>query len=706
MKLIAGYVSFLLLFNFYSLWGQTSNPEIQNTNKNLTENFSSNNSSSRETQLKEAIRNNPDPNSLFELAKICAAKNTISGREEARNYLRRAMFKDPKNLDYRFLYAELMEKISTGLSYQVYKDIIQIDSTSSKALYNLGRIKEEDFDDYHNSVFKDGDDPSLSFEKFAQEDFHAAENFLTKAIKYDSLNRQAYLHLSFLYEDDGKPEKGIPLLTKLIKFFPSDNDAYLYLGLLYYESSKIDSSFKEYQKALALMSDSVREDFTYNSVKELLKPIFGDKFKDISETGFKEIINYFWKITDPLFITSYNERLLEHYSRVAYANLRYSVPDEKIPGWKTDRGEIVLRYGEPIKRVRFRPHINAGGRTEVDMKTDVWYYKNFTLGFTDQFYTNNFVYSEPEPGSRYIPQFAGETPMLVNYLKKAQYQMYTPKYDGPSFEVPFIISQFRNDKFDYTDIYLSYGLDASDSLKKGNEYFYKHEWGLFFFDSVYKPIVEKKGNIAELNSDRKINIKDGKNLLINTLDMSVYPDTGNFAFEIERKTDHGVSSNHFEFAPEKFKMNNLDISDIILADKITKDKNSDLPFKRNGISILPNPTDIFSSSKPIHIYYEIYNLILDKNGFTNFEQKLILKRKVKSSGLSKAINSVLNVVGLGKQKEEVIITNKYQTKEKNPQIDFQYDMHNYQPGDYILTLLIKDNINGEEVSKSVSISLR
>ncbi|MCL5030055.1 MAG: GWxTD domain-containing protein [Bacteroidetes bacterium] len=379
MKLIIKYVSFFLLIYYCNIWGQTTNPTTQIINKNASEDFTTNDSKTREAFLKESIKNNPDPNSLFELAKICAEKNTISGREEARKYLRSAIFKEPKNLEYRFLYAQLMEKISSGMSYQVYRDIIEIDSTSSKALYNLGKIKEQDFDDFHNSVFKDGDEPSLSYEKFAQEDFGSAVNFLSKAIKYDPLNREAYLHLSFLFEDDSKPEKGIPLLMRLIKYFPNDEDAHLYLGLLYYETSKIDSSFKEYQKALSLMADSVREDFTYNSVKELLKPIFGDKYKDYSENDFKEIINYFWKITDPLFITNYNERLLEHYSRVAYANLRYSLPDKKIPGWKTDRGEIVLRYGEPIKRIRFRPHINAGGRTEVDMKTDVWYYKNFTL---------------------------------------------------------------------------------------------------------------------------------------------------------------------------------------------------------------------------------------------------------------------------------------------------------------------------------------
>ncbi len=90
----------------------------------------------------------------------------------------------------------------------------------------------------------------------------------------------------------------------------------------------------------------------------------------------------------------------------------------------------------------------------------------------------------------------------------------------------------------------------------------------------------------------------------------------------------------------------------------------------------------------------------------DFEQKLIVKKKDKSSGLSKAVNSVLNVVGLGKKKEEVTITTKYQTHGRNPQVDFQLNMHNYQPGDYVVTFLITDLISGQEISKVVSLTLR
>jgi len=43
------------------------------------------------------------------------------------------------------------------------------------------------------------------------------------------------------------------------------------------------------------------------------------------------------------------------------------------------------------------------------------------------------------------------------------------------------------------------------------------------------------------------------------------------------------------------------------------------------------------------------------------------------------------------------------TNERNNQMYFQIDMAGYAPTDYILTVNIKDNLSGEEVSKSVSL---
>ena len=61
-----------------------------------------------------------------------------------------------------------MEYFSPGLAYKEYQDILEIDSTNDIALFQLGRIKEDDFNEFHHSVFQeDPFSPMLSLDKFA-----------------------------------------------------------------------------------------------------------------------------------------------------------------------------------------------------------------------------------------------------------------------------------------------------------------------------------------------------------------------------------------------------------------------------------------------------------------------------------------------------------------------------------------------------------
>lgn len=53
----------------------------------------------------------------------------------------------------------------------------------------------------------------------------------------------------------------------------------------------------------------------------------------------------FWRSTDPSTVTPNHEGLDRYFERVALANIRYR--GEGIPGWRTDRGEVLIRLGEP-----------------------------------------------------------------------------------------------------------------------------------------------------------------------------------------------------------------------------------------------------------------------------------------------------------------------------------------------------------------------
>ena len=149
------------------------------------------------------------------------------------------------------------------------------------------------------------------------------------------------------------------------------------------------------------------------------------------------------------------------------------------------------------------------------------------------------------------------------------------------------------------------------------------------------------------------------------------------------------------------------MSDVVLASNI--DLNSEISgrINRKDYSILPNPTKIFSKDQDLYIYYEVYNLAKDEKGLTNFEQTIILKKKGEEGiSIGKLVGSVLKFIGVQGEEQQVGLTSKYQTKDKDSQIYLQLDMADYDPGNYLLTVKIKDNITGKEIEKDVNLFWR
>ncbi len=60
----------------------------------------------------------------------------------------------------------------------------------------------------------------------------------------------------------------------------------------------------------------------------------------------------FWQKRDPTPSTARNESMEEYYYRIAYANKNYG---GGIPGWKTDRGQVLVSFGQP-DHVDRHPH--------------------------------------------------------------------------------------------------------------------------------------------------------------------------------------------------------------------------------------------------------------------------------------------------------------------------------------------------------------
>ncbi len=94
----------------------------------------------------------------------------------------------------------------------------------------------------------------------------------------------------------------------------------------------------------------------------------------------QQFVEQFWARRDPTPGTPENEFKEEHYRRIAYANKHWG---GNLPGWKTDRGRIYIRYGPPDEIDSHpsggnyqRPESEGGGPAMTHPFED-WRYSHF-----------------------------------------------------------------------------------------------------------------------------------------------------------------------------------------------------------------------------------------------------------------------------------------------------------------------------------------
>ena len=105
----------------------------------------------------------------------------------------------------------------------------------------------------------------------------------------------------------------------------------------------------------------LEEDVIYTITAE--EKVVFNKLQTIEEK--ERFIEQFWARRDPSPRTSYNEFKEEHYRRIQYSNEHFA---SGIPGWKTDRGMIYIKFGA-ADRIEAHPtgaELLAGDRQETE----------------------------------------------------------------------------------------------------------------------------------------------------------------------------------------------------------------------------------------------------------------------------------------------------------------------------------------------------
>lgn len=551
-----------------------------------------------------------------EIARLYMSTNTPHARSNAEKFLRRAIRLDPEDGEYQVLLGDLMwtQGFLSNAKRQ-YEEVLARDPRNARAAFGLGVYYVKDFMKYWNMIDMEGNNHSVMLEwrHFAREYRELAIRNLEQSIQYDPGFKDAYYQLGLVYMEDMRSAPAaagralVSVANSLLKAYPADKDALLFVGLGYHTGGYPEKAWEFYVRALDGM------DLEERSIIESLETVADDEERvrvaeadsQSREAGGTWIDSSarerFWRRQDPLLLTERNERRMEHYRRVAYANLRFGKPRQGIAGWQTEMGRVYIKFGEPLSRNVTRPEVQVRqrGRT-VQLHTEMWAYEGFSFRFRNWNGLDGWHFDVSKPFFPYGEWVLDRTP-----------QRFVDPFRDLKYSMPYQAAAFRDGGRIRLEV--AYAV-AKERLKMFHTGGVHLQDGLFLFDGDWNEVsraVYATRRLADAGEDSL----RGRYLLSKST-LMVEPGDYHLIAEVQDIGTRSIGTFRDTFALAT--ADSLPaMSDLLVATGIEMD--DPFPERREDLRLALNPLQTFYRSESVYVYFEVYNLARDDFGRTKYE---------------------------------------------------------------------------------------
>ena len=599
-------------------------------------------------------------------ADVCAAlgalfmqKNTPASRLRADRYIYRAIVLDPENIAYHLSYATLQRK--KGFRYNArryFEKVLSIDSTQVDAACEVGDYYLQDMLKYVDARRFDG---GGSMRSFAMESVQTAADYYHYALAHDPYCKRAYYGLGMLSIEGGYKEDLIVIAQALLDRWPQDRDGLLFLGLGYYAAEKYEAAGRAYDRAYAQM-DSVGQ-AAMTSI-ELLG-------------GGDEAPALFWQKRDPLFLSPVNERKLAHRGRVAYANLRFGLPDEGIAGWETDMGKVWIRYGRYVNRVRtLIPH------------REIWTYEDFSMDFFSFDSVHWKLESMRDERWALVPGGWGRSQILSPnfYLPERYVDPYRDQKYGLPVQVGFFKAKEKQVKvalswgipkrqLQYLKLYETYQADLYAGIfvhRSNGEEVTSVRWQPEAFRDVWTDSLKERYLLDQRDLILAADQQDADSLAL--------------ALEIKDVGKKTVGVFRDTVFVQTFPDDVISMSSVLLASHAGDGK--------EGIEVIPNPLRTFGADELLYIYFEIYNLVRDEFGQTDFSVTYRVGPPDLRRFSDKRDRKAIAQLGISDDRWRISVSTDYRGGEMQEPIYLAVDLSELGPGVHLLSIVVTDRQTG------------
>jgi len=464
----------------------------------------------------------------------------------------------------------------------------------------------------------------------------------------------------------------------------------------------------------------------------------------------QEFVEQFWMRRDPTPDTEENEYKEEHYRRIAYANDHYA---SGIPGWKTDRGMIYIKYGAPDEIDSHpsggsyeRPIEEGGGETSTFPFED-WRYRyiegvgtNVMIEFVDTTMSGEYHISldpEEKDALLYVPGAGltlseqmgmsdktqrfnrtdgthlgtGNQPLPESMNEFTRIENYANLMKAPVIKFKDLDAMVSSN-VKYNTLPMSVRVDyirVTDSTVYANVMvqFKNSDLNYATKDKIAKATINIYGRIttltrrsvnwfedtvtAELPAEMLQQTMNGSQIYSKRIPLA----PGTYRLNVVAKDTVGNTANTYEVALNvpHYDEDQLAASSVILADQLERVPTNSIgtgQFVIRSSKVRPRINDVFKQNETMGIYTEFYNLGMDEKTKKPSGQ---IQYEVVNSDNKTVISQTEDLTAIPNASAFLVTVEK------------KLPLRSLAPGRYTLKLKIDDKLKNQSISPTAQFTV-
>ena len=620
-------------------------------------------------------------------------------------YFRRALAHDASFAEAHYHQALLYERMRPLDALGAFEKTVEAEPAHADAHFHIGRILE------------DQGDRSGAVAAYAQQ------------IAAHDAHGEARYRLGRLRFANGRYKEAAALFGGLIATGGEvGNRAYLEMALM----SQVARDFATAERLFEVYIDRLpeREQRVFRDISRVATAAERALLARFTEGAQDAARRRFWNSRDPAPLTPANERLVEHYRRVAYARALYA--QGHFP-WD-DRGEVYVRLGRPDHisryddiqierdpflyqaRERFAQRLSpslsppAGHPIfPVSGRWEYWVYVDIDGGvefaFENLFNDGKYSFADvplSASGSVRIGDLMnvqGEV-VLRNIAAKTP-SLYAADFADLPIDFYYYPAGFRGED-DRIDLALYLGLPASavarlPTREDGDLVVLAR--GVAIYDSLWHEVHRVADElVVRAPSDQQIQ----EGAFIPGL-MSVSLPPGQYAMALQVRD--GVSGRSQVYRQslvlEDYGQDDqLKMSDIALAFVVVP-KAEPGPFVRQGLNVVPMSSKAFRRDQSAYVYFEIYNLTRDAFGQSRYRVDYLVRSYRERGAPAKILHGLGRALRLVERDQQVEIAYEQVGTGVDDVAYVELDLREAEVGEQLVQVRVTDVVTEQSVQKEI-----